>query len=60
MRRLLEDNSVTEMGFYTELSKVFKEYMLNSSLHGARFLVSDDYTAMEKYLSMDGESKNRF
>lgn len=48
------------MGFYTELSKVFKEYMLNSSLHGARFLVSDDYTAMEKYLSMDGESKNRF
>lgn len=41
------------MGVLKEFWKILKEYLHNSSFHGAKFLINDEYTLMEKYLMIN-------
>lgn len=37
------------MGAWTEFVKIYKDFMRNSTFHGAKFLVNDEYSYLEKY-----------
>lgn len=37
------------MGFWSAFWGVFKDYMNNSSLHGAKFILNEEYNVLEKY-----------